>query len=748
MKGRYLCCICLPLFLWFSAVGIFQKGAAGYAASLPIVEGQSVNVSGTVYRQEFKSSYQSIYLKNISFISEPETQPASDMADVLPETSKTEQWNILVYLKKEEKISLGTNVLVCGEVSFLRPASNPGGFDQKDYYRSKKTGLILKNARIKKKDCSVWPVRSMIDKVHQRCVKQIHDLADEENAGILCAMLLGDRTGLETRIKDLYQDMGLIHLLSVSGLHVTMLGMGLYRILRRTGIPVKGAAGLCAAVMTAYAFMTGMAYPAVRAVIMFVIYLLSVVTGRTYDLPTALAVAAVMILYGCSGAVTQAGFLMSFGAVTGVVLAGQWKSEKLQNSAAGSNLGIQIMTLPLTAFFYFKIPLYSLGINLLVIPVMPAVLGFGLAGMIMGFVCRPVGEIVTAPALYILRAVRYLCEKIHCLPFSSVVTGKPHFLALFGYYTLLFAGFFIIGKKTQKSKKSDLIKLSYAAVLLLGILCLPSSKTFKMTFLDVGQGDGCCIENCGKSVWMVDGGSSSQNSLAAYCLEPFLESSRTGRVDFWMISHYDTDHVSGLLEILENYQRDVTGRNRNGISIGQIILPDIREDSGIHRQICEYAKRHQIPVAYVHRGDVLRDNDMTVRILAPAKEIAYSTENAASVVAEIVYFGFHALLTGDLEKDGEKDFLKNYPVLDVDILKVAHHGSEYTTSEEFLKSVLPEAAVISCGRNNLYGHPGKGLIQRLEESGCYIARTDKQGAVIVQTDGNRWKLRTQIEPAG
>ncbi|MDO5539147.1 MAG: DNA internalization-related competence protein ComEC/Rec2 [Eubacteriales bacterium] len=748
MKGRYLCYICLPLFLWFAAAGIFHKDAVEWAASLPITEGQTVYVSGTVYRQEFKSSYQSIYLKNISLISEPETQPESDAADILPKISKTDQWNILVYLKKKENLCLGANVLVCAEVSFLRPASNPGGFDQKDYYESKKIGMILRRGLIKKKDRSIWPVRSMIDKLHQKCVEEIYCLADSENAGILSAMLMGDRSGLETRIRDLYQDMGLIHLFSVSGLHVTMLGMGLYRILRKAGMPIKGAAGICAVVMMAYAFMTGMAFPAVRAVIMFVIYLLSILTGRTYDLPTALAVAAVTILYGHSGAVTQAGFLMSFAAVAGVVLAGQWKTKKLQNSAAGSNLGIQIMTLPLTSFFYYKIPIYSLGINLLVIPIMPAVLGFGIAGMAAGIVCRPVGKIVIAPALYILKAVKFSCEKVRWLPFSSVVTGKPYFLVLICYYIFLLAGFIVIGRNMQDSRKADAVKLSFAIILLSGTLGFSSAKKFEMIFLDVGQGDGCCIENCGKSVWVIDGGSSTESSLAAYCLEPFLESRKIDRVDFWMISHYDIDHISGLLEILENYERNMTGKNMNGISIGRILLPDIGDDGEMHGLICEYAEKQRIPVFYIHNGDVLRDNDMTISILSPDKGREYSTENAASVVAEVSYFEFSALLTGDLEKDGESGLLENYSKLDVDVLKVAHHGSEYATSEEFLESVLPEAAVISCGRNNRYGHPGDGLIQRLDKFGCFITRTDMQGAVTIQTDGENWKIRTQAELAG
>lgn len=733
-------CICFPLLLIFSFAGIFGSGAAFDTASLPVREEQEICVGGTVYRQDWKEKNQSLYLKNISIYSEPD-KTAFDAADFLPERSKKKTFKIKVYLKKAAEVHLGEYVLVTGEAAFLRPASNPGGFDEQSFYGARGILLQLKRAEVKKKDGACWPLRNAVNTMQKRLTEQLKKTMEEPEAGILCAILLGEKSSLEAEIKDLYRDAGMIHLLAISGLHITMLGMGLYRLLRKSGLSIKWSVFFCWGLMLVYVFMTGMAYSAVRAYIMFAMYLLAHLTGRTYDLPTALAVAAVTILYGADQAVTQAGFLLSFGAVSGILLGSGFQSERLKKSGLGISLGIQIMTTPLTAYFYYQIPLYGVLVNLLVIPLMPLVLGFGIAGMTAGFFLPAVGKMGMAPAGFLVFLMGAAAKKVQGLPFSNLVVGKPPLFLVILYYPLLLAGFFLMDKKIKKNRKIDLIKLSFAIILLSGILGISGEKHFRMTFLDVGQGDGCCIENDGKSVWMIDGGSSSETGLARYTLEPFLKSSRISHVDGWLISHYDMDHVSGLLEILEDYRPDLLGRNSGGITVGQIVLPDIRTDSPMREQICSLAAKYEIPVRYVSDGDVLKEEGMTLRILAPEKTQNYGSENAASMVVLVQYRDVTVLMTGDLEKDGEEYFLIRHPAPDVDILKAAHHGSRYATSERFLRAVKPEAAVISCGRNNAYGHPARELLLRLFQENCAVTRTDRQGAVILDVEKGKWSMR-------
>ena len=709
MRGRALCCMCLPLLLVVALIGILS-GDGGLISSLPLRDGQNVKISGTVYKQDIQSTYRSLYLKDISII--------SDTASFLPDT------NIKVYLKENREVSTGCHILVAGELFYPQPASNPGGFDQQSYYASQGIGLLLKKAAVLQTDKNVWPLRNALTCLQQNFVKIMSRIAPQEDAGILSAMLFGWRGALENDVKDLYQDVGLIHLLSISGLHITLLGSAIYRLLRKVGLlpPVAGA--LAMGTLVAYAVMTGLAYPALRAVIMFAFYLTAKVAGRTYDMPTALTAAAVVMLLGESRAITQAGFLLSFAAVAGILLSDHFTIGK-RGGNIGVNLGIQAMTMPLTAYFYYRIPLCSLILNFPIIPLMPVIFGSAFAGCAAGIIWPTAGELFMAPAHYSLRLIEFLGDKIQMLPLASIVPGKPSFFLVIIYYPVLMAGYHFLGRKVLR-------KLGFTIILLTGLFAFPKGSDFTVTFLDVGQGDGICIEHTDGTVWLMDGGSSSETDLARYCLEPFLESRGISRIHGWFVSHYDADHVSGLLEYLKSYERNLLGNNCAGITLETIFLPDIQEESEMQDEILSLAAKNHISVRKVSKGDVLQTGKMKIRVLAPWEGMIYSSGNAASSVLEVIYGDYKMLLTGDLEAEGEEGILEEGALEDVDVLKVAHHGSNHSTSEDFLQTVTPEIAVISCGQDNTYGHPGEMLLKRLKEAGCKIARTDRQGAVSIK----------------
>ena len=713
MRGRALCCICLPLLLFIALIGLLAKDE-DLSSSLPIREGQTVKISGTVYKQDIQSTYQSLYLKDISI--------ASDEAHFLPDT------NVKVYLKENKEIATGCHIHMTGELFYPQPATNPGGFDQKTYYGSQGIGLLLKKASVIQTDGKLWPIRNALTHLQQSFVKVMSRVAPKEDAGILCAMLFGWRGALQSEVKDLYQDVGLIHLLSISGLHITLLGSAIYKILRKLGLLPSVAGILAMAVLGAYAVMTGLAYPALRAVIMFAFYLTAKVTGRTYDMPTALAAAAMVMLLGESRSITQAGFLLSFAAVAGILLSGHLTLGK-RGGNIGVNLGIQAMTLPLTAYFYYRIPLCSLVLNFPIVPLMPVIFGSAFAGCAAGLLWPAAGEMFMAPAHYCLRLIQFLGDKVQLLPLASIVPGKPPFFLVVVYYPALLAGYHFLRRKV-------LIKLGFTIILLSGIFCFPKGKTFTVTFLDVGQGDGICMEHTDGSVWMIDGGSSSETDITRYCLEPFLESKGISRVSGWFVSHYDADHVSGLLELLRSYKPNLLGNNSAGITIESIFLPNIQEESEIKEEIVELAGKNHISIRVVEKDDVLQAGTMKIRVLAPERDTVYTTGNAASSVLWVTYGNFHMLLTGDLEADGEERLLASGILQDIDVLKVAHHGSNHSTGAELLQAITPEVAVISCGKDNSYGHPGEVLLKRLRDAGCSIARTDRQGAVSVKVKKN------------
>lgn len=745
MHKRHLCCICCLLLLWFALSGVFW-GRTCVSCVSPAPEGADLTVSGTVYRQEFQQTSQRIYLKDISI----ESQAAGS-------SQKTSEYEnrMIVYLKKAQEVDIGNRVRVFGVCTYPREQRNPGGFDAKSYYDDMDIGMLLRKAEILQRDRSVYPVRNAISDFRQYARGLLERAGEDTDAGVLSAMLLGDRGILDGEIRELYADTGILHLLAISGLHVSMTGMALFGALRRLRVPYAGAAGICAAVMAAYACMTGYPVSAVRAVLMFGMFLLAQVTGRTADPATSLAFSAAAILLGKAEALHQAGFLLSFGAVGGILFARNWRSRLLKKTTLGMSLAVQIMTLPMTAYFYYQFPLYNVLLNICVLPLMPFILGFGMAGIAGAACSRELGRFCLAPAHYLLKVVAIVCGKVRLLPFAGIVTGQPEPVKIAAYYAVLFSAMILCEKMEQKGKirenfiktqKIDLIKCGIAFILLAGVFFDRGPRTFSMTFLDVGQGDGCCIQNREHSVWMIDGGSSSENNLAQNCVEPFLKSRGIAQVDYWLISHYDKDHVSALLEVLEGYERGLGGRNAAGITVGGLLLPNAAEASEMKEQLLALAEKQEIPVRFVAKGDTIHAGEMTVRILSPQRESIYENSNAASVVAEVSVGTFRALFTGDVEGTGEAQLLQEGLLRDVDVLKAAHHGSKNSTPLLFLEQTKPELTVISCGEGNSYGHPHGELLARLAESNSRVARTDQQGAVTVGVSDGSYTVTGHLSP--
>lgn len=720
--------ICLPVLIWLGFVGFFF-GEGAQMQSLSIKDGEVIRIQGTVDHLESSDSGQTVRLNNISILSEN-----SSPSEKLPKKIK-----ILVYLKNQVQLHIGNQVQVEGICACFATAENPGSFDAKSYYSANGIAFAVRKASILKRDDRINWGTELLHRIRCFCRQMIVRAAPENTAAILCAMILGEKGDLPSDIKALFQNGGIIHILAISGLHISILGMGLYNLLRKLGRSFLGASFLSGMLMVAFGTMTGFAPSAKRAVIMFVIYLGAQVTGRTYDMPNALMTAAILILFENPMLITQAGFLLSFFAVLGVLTADVWNYNWMKKTGLSVSISTWLFTLPLVAWFYYRVPVYGIFLNLVVIPFMTPVMLSGLAGMAAGIFSVNAGRFCMAPAHYILEGIQKICGILEVLPGGTWTIGRPLPIQIIIYYLFLlsFCLFF------RKKRKIDLIQKAFGIILIISVISIKKPQDWTMTFLNVGQGDGICIRTVQDDVWLVDGGSLDRQSLAQYTLEPYLESKGICKIDGWIVSHFDQDHVSGLLEILENYQCDLAGKNKSGITIEQIILPDMqrKEEGTIQEQIKSLARKNGILIKEVSTGMIFQKGKTSICVLAPQKDVLYEDQNQGSMVVEVRYQNFRALLTGDVEKEGEAVLTKQPILHKIDLLKVAHHGSKNGSCEEFLQKVQPEAAVISCGKENRYGHPHKEVLQRLKAMNCRILRTDEDGAVDVVVKDNGWYIR-------
>lgn len=505
-------------------------------------------------------------------------------------------------------------------------------------------------------------------------------------------------------------------------------------MLRRIGFSISTGAIISGVILVVYGCMTGMSPSAVRAILMFLIFLGSQAAGRTYDSVTALLVSAVFALMKRPEQIAMSGFLLSYGAVTGTVISPVLLGKGKRGGNLKISFSVWMCTLPLVSWFYYRVPVYGILLNLIVLPLMPVIMLSGMAGIAAGLLSAELGIFFTAPAYYGLKMIAFFCRIIKILPGCSWVTGRLSPVQI-GIYYLIFLILFVY---FVKKPKIGLIQRAFGIILIISVVFTPVPAKWTMTFLNVGQGDGICIRMPGGAVWMVDGGSSDREKLGQYSLKPYLEYHGIRTVDYWMVSHFDGDHISGLMEILETYHPGLDGSNSSGISIGCLVISDLDEMNEKKERLLELAEQNHIPVRKVSEGDAICQEKTVCRVLAPSRKESYGDENEASMVLEISCPGFRALLTGDLGAEGEQKLLDKGLIRKTDVLKAGHHGSKMSTGEGLLHAVSPTAAVISCGRGNQYGHPHEEVLDRLEEEEICILRTDESGAVDIIVTEQGW----------
>ena len=326
----------------------------------------------------------------------------------------------------------------------------------------------------------------------------------------------------------------------------------------------------------------------------------------------------------------------------------------------------------------------------------------------------------------LLKGYERLCCIFEGLPFHTWNPGQPKFWQIAVYYLLL-CGAAAAGKGRLRGKAAKGLCIC-AGLLVLSLSGLPKDK---VTFLDVGQGDCICIQTAAGQNYLFDCGSSSRNGVGTYVLAPFLKRQGISHVDAVFVSHPDSDHTNGIEELLKEGQ----------ITFGELILPDIEEAKKEEAFADLLAAAGECPknppdIRYIKAGDSFTSGKMTALCLHPPK--GFSGEDA-NVYSQCFYVKWEdgplsLLLTGDTEKEGEAlllEQLKSRGIEKVAILKAAHHGSKNATGEELLSSLSPQLAVISCGKENSYGHPHEEVLRRLEEEKVQILQTPHTGAVTV-----------------
>lgn len=630
-----------------------------------------------------------------------------------------------------QEIKIGQIISIAGTASsFLKPG-NPGQFNEYQYYSQQgiqykclAKALTIKENTVNRREQFLYELRSL---VHQ----SLYSCLPEKDAGIMAAMLLGEKAGLDEEINDLYKNSGISHILAISGLHISMIGMGLFYLLRRYVMPMKVAACTTALLLILYGELTGFPIATKRAVLMMLCMLGARFLGERYDRLSALALSALIQLAFSPASLFQSGFLLSYGTVLGItVFVDEFQEtvslkHKWWKAVAGS-LGIFLVTFPVLLYFYYEWNPYSFLINTLLLPFVSVLIGFAIFVSVVSAFQPVCARFFSGFIHVVLQYYETICRLMEKLPCHRIITGRPELWQILLYYVLL--GLFCYMSKPSLQTKPGLLRrrkhriLLIAAAVILVLFRVPESSGPTITNLDVGQGDCAVIRAEGKVI-LIDGGSSDVKQVAKYRISRYLKYYGINRIDYFYITHSDSDHVNGLMEILQD-------RSRMGLQIGAVVVPDIEKRDAEYKNLVSEIKKCGIPLIKMKWGGCLCSGGMTVRCLHPAPDYEWKTENDYSMVLQLDYGSFRGIFTGDLEEAGEREILER--ISDVDYLKVGHHGSKGSSSAAFLEKISPETSVISAGYKNRYGHPAKETLERLEKSGAKVYSTIDCGAVTIK----------------
>jgi len=589
----------------------------------------------------------------------------------------------------------------------------------------------------------------------------IASILPEPQAALLTGILLGVETGIPADLMDDFSATGTTHIIAISGFNITIIS-GIFAGLAERLFDKRRAVWIAIAGVVVYTIFVGAAAAVLRAALMGMLYLWGRHLGRTTFALASLAAAAIGMTAWNPYTLWDVGFLPSFAATMGLVLytepleklfeqalARLTSAERAQkivgliNEALIVTLAAQISTTGIILHYFGRLSLVTLLTNFLILPAQSYLMIAGGIATLLGLVFRPLGQIVGWIAWVFLTYTIEMVRLTARVPFASVPVHVDGWM-VWGYYALLGILTWWLAQPRERrdelwakfSSRLETKVLAGAAVILLVLAffawrTLPDGR-LHVVFLDVGQGDAIFIQTPSGRQVLVDGGPS----------ETVLLSQLGRQMGFWdrtldvvVLTHPDSDHITGLVGVLERYQVDM------------VIFRDLELASEVYEywlQLLEtegamiYQGEAGLHVTLDEGADASRPLEMVV--LHPGVELLESA-NDNSVMTRLTYGEVSVLLTGDIEAEVERRLVAEGAALESTVLKAAHHGSCSSTTQEFLEAVDPEVVVISVGAENRFGHPCAEVLERLVELPVY--RTDEQGVVEVITDGFQMWVETE-----
>lgn len=635
---------------------------------------------------------------------------------------------ILINIKMSQdipSIKYGDSLYIEGEFKQPEEARNYKGYNYKQYLKTKK---IIGTVELEKVKILKSSNGSFIHNIQKYIRDTINGTLTDEEGNLLLAILLGDKDKLSEDIQESFKTSNLSHMLAVSGAHVSYIILGLTYVLQNSIIGKKNGKIVCIIFLLAFMAITNFTPSVTRACIMAILTLFSSIIYRKSDVYTNISVVALITLIFNPYSLLDLGFQLSYGGTIGIIIFIKRIQEKKSNSKvinyikqmALVSIYANIIIIPIMMYHFNTVSFTFIISNIMASPILGIIVITGFLFIIASITVKPLTRLIAIfikPILSILIKISQICSK---LPFSNILVVTPYMFNVISYYAII-----LYCIKSKKNNKCKIIICLLIVLILINFIIYIFPQKLRIFFIDVGQGDSTLIITPDKKTVLIDGGGSDSFDVGKKVLLPYLLDRRILKIDYVLISHFDTDHCGGILTIMEK------------VKVKNIIISEQAEHSENYERFKKLMIHKKIRLIEVKKGDKIKIGRYSeFKILFPTSRLLSENPlNNNSIVAQFNYNNFKMLFTGDIEKLAEQQILKAEKAeIRADILKVAHHGSKTSSIPEFIKAVKPKIALIGVGKNNTFGHPYQQTIKNLENIKCRIYRTDLQGEIIIKID--------------
>ena len=657
---------------------------------------------------------------------------------------------------------IGDTLIVRGSLRLPHGFHNPGQIDTEMLLRSQgitatliatKGGLTAK--ALPASEVSAWTsLLRRLAAVREHYLSSMQAVMPKEDAAAIFAMLFGGYQGLKPELLEFFATVGVIHLLSVSGSHISLLAAVMAWLGSTLRLPKMARVVLVISVIAIYSMLAGLVPPVIRSALMGGLAFLALALDREKDARRLLLLTGLFMLAISPLLLFHISFQLSFAATAGLLyvapVARDWlqahRVPPLLSAGLAVTFGAHASTIPLMAWYFNQLSLSAFLANIVIVPLVELIIVIGIAAGLVALVLPLVGAVAYAGDSLLLGLVYELSRCMAALPGSQVWIPSLGWQAAVAYYVAL--AFMVLREPWRQQVRAELcarkiyLLIPMAALIAFGI-GYRLSQADKLTFsiIDCGQGDAACLQTAhGKAILFDCGGERDGNEPGAFntgerVIVPYLRHYGINKVEAIFLTHAHADHAGGAGAVLKK------------LPVGSVYTADEGREAYAQSMGIGSADPLLQKLQPVQEGAVFEVDGVRIEVVyAPPLTVkGAESGNEASNVYRIVYGNASFLITGDLTKENEKVILEKGSNIRCTVLKVGHHGSNTSSSEEFLEAAGPSYAAICVGANNNFGHPKAEVLERLQGIGAKILRTDQNGEIKFCTDGKTMRVETYVE---